>query len=57
MSLSITHRGQKLSQTQLDALIPVLNKYMHGEIKKSDFNTEADKALAEAGCPVRQMEK
>lgn len=52
MSFSITHRGQKLTQQQLDALVPVLNRHMHGEIKKRDLDAEFDKALEAAGCPV-----
>ena len=52
MSLSITHRGHKLSQPQLDALVPVLNRMMRGEIKKRDFDAECEKAMTEAGCPV-----
>lgn len=52
MSLKIIHRGHNLTQQQLDALVAMLNRYMHGEIKKRDFDAEVDKALEAAGCPV-----
>lgn len=52
MSLSISHRGHELTQRQLDVLVPVLNRRMHGEIKERDFEAECDKALNAAGCPV-----
>jgi F0F1-type ATP synthase delta subunit len=50
--MKIIHRGHSLTQQQLDALVPVMNRYMHGEIKKRDFEAEVDKALEAAGCPV-----
>ncbi len=52
MTLSIVHRGHELTQQQLDALIPVLNRSMRGEINKRKFEAECDKALEAAGCPV-----
>lgn len=57
MSLSITHRGQKLSQEQLDALLPVLNDNMHGKIKQGHFHAACDAALEAAGCPIKQEKK
>lgn len=48
----VIHRGHELNQQQLDALVPVLNRHMHGEIKKKDLCAEFDKALEAAGCPV-----
>lgn len=50
--MKIIHRGHVLTQQQLDALVPVLNRSMQGDIKKRDFEAECDKALEAARCPV-----
>ena len=55
MSLSITHRGHKLTQQQLDALVPVLNERMHGKISEQEFEAAVDGALEKAGCPVADV--
>jgi len=52
MSLKIIHRGHELNQQQLDALVPVLNRRISGEIKNKNFEAECDKALIEAACPA-----
>lgn len=50
--MSIIHRGHALTQQQLDAIVPVMNRSMHGEIKMKNLGAEIDKALEAAGCPV-----
>ena len=49
--MNITHRGQALNQTQLDALGPFLNDVMHGATHK-DFCGAVDAVLEAAGCPM-----
>jgi len=55
VSLSAIHRGQKLTQQQLDALVPVLNDRMHGKISEQKFEAAVDEALEKAGCPVADV--
>lgn len=50
--MNITHRGQILTQVQLDALLPYCNGIMRGEA----HNDEAiDRVLEAAGCPVTPL--
>jgi hypothetical protein len=48
----IIHRGHKLSQQQLDAILPVLRQQAQGKISKRKLNKAIDDALEAAGCPV-----
>lgn len=57
MPLEITHRGHVLNQTQVNALIPVLNKRMRSRMSLAKFEEECDKALEEAGCPLTLDQK
>lgn len=57
MSLTIMHRGHKLTQQQLDTLVPVLNDNMQGKIRKGGFEAAADAALEAAGCPVPEADQ
>lgn len=51
--LEVIHKGVKLNQTQLDALVPVINDYMHGKIKgKKSLDAAIDKALENAGFVI-----
>lgn len=56
MTLQVIHRGHSLSQEQLDALVPVLNKSMRKRMSKKKFEEECDAALIAAGCPVPEEE-
>jgi len=50
--MKIILRGHVLTQAQLDAIVPVLNLHMHGRISKAKFESAAEQACADAGCPV-----
>lgn len=54
MTLRISHRGHTLTQEQLDAITPVLNAIMQGEIEDDESVRFAavEKALKDADCPV-----
>lgn len=54
--MSFTHRGQALTQPQLDALTPFLNDVMHGT-KHDDFCGAVDAALEAAGLPLQGESK
>lgn len=51
--MSIILRGYKLTQPQLDAIVPVLNDHMEGKISKKKFEQACVDALDKAGCPLR----
>ena len=54
MTLSITLKGYKLSQDQLDAIVPVINRRMLKSPRLSlrKFEEACVKAMAESGCPL-----
>ena len=51
--MSINLKGHVLNQRQLDAIVPVMNDYMHGVIKgKKKLEAACVDALEDAGCPL-----
>ncbi len=54
MALKVTHKGVKLTQEQLDAVVPVLNWSMQqdGNIPKAEYDLRVEAALEKAGCPL-----
>ena len=52
MALSIEVRGQKLTQQQLDAIVPVVNDRMKKRVSAKDFESACLKAMEEAGVPL-----
>lgn len=50
--LSIKHKGVRLNQQQLDAIVPVVNENMQKGWPLKKFQEKIDEALAAAGCPV-----
>ena len=53
MSLTISLRGVLLSQEQLDAIVPVMNKTMRTDMSPKEFEAACINAMREAGCPLR----
>lgn len=50
--------GVKLSQPQLDAIVPVLNKWMgRPQLNKKKFNGDCRQAMNDAGCPLLSEKK
>jgi hypothetical protein len=53
MALSIKHHsGARLTQKQLDAIVPVLNKNMERPMGKNKFEKACETACSEAGVPI-----
>lgn len=50
--MKILHRGYILNRQQLEAIAPAVLAYAMGQIKVEDFDDVADRAMANAGCPV-----
>jgi len=54
--MSINHKGKKLTQQQLDSIIPVLNRNMAmtGKKNQAKFEAACEQAMANAGCPFEE---
>lgn len=52
--MSVVLRGFVLEQPQLDAIVPVLNAHMVGQISKKKFEQACVDAIEAAGCPLRE---
>ena len=50
--MNIMIKGQRLTQEQLDAIVPIMNRSMWGEVSQSELEAEALKAMEAAGCPL-----
>lgn len=55
--MSIILRGYKLTQPQLDAIVPVLNDHMAGRISKKKFEQACIDAIEKAGCPLSEEQE
>lgn len=52
MALSIIIRGKKLTQEQLDAIVPVVNDRTSRRMTAQKFEEACLKAMKDAGCPL-----
>lgn len=53
--MSLIHKGVELTQQQIDAINHVLIEHMNGGLRgKKKFHAAIDKALEEAGCPIKE---
>lgn len=52
MALSIKHAGVRLTQKQLDAIVPVLNKNMERSMGQYKFEKACETACRDAGVPI-----
>lgn len=50
--MSINMRGHILNQRQLDAIVPVMNQLMAGNVSQKKFEQACVDALEKAGCPL-----
>jgi len=55
--VKILHRGYILNRQQLEAIAPTVLAYAQGQIRLEDFDAVADRAMANAGCPVPRDER
>jgi hypothetical protein len=54
MAFELIHNGKKLSQEQLNAIVPVLNQNMQKPMSKKKFADACEKAMRDAGVPLQQ---
>lgn len=50
--MSIILKDHTLNQRQLDAIVPVINNFMHGKVSQKKFEGACVAALEAAGCPL-----
>lgn len=50
--MSISIKGVALNQRQLDAITPVMNRLLHGDLKQADLDAACLTAMEAAGCPL-----
>lgn len=56
--LEITLNGQVLRQDQINAIVPVINKYIKkAPHDRKDYEKECIKAMIAAGCPFNSISK
>lgn len=52
MSLTLSLHGVKLTQEQVDACVPELNKHLAGEYSMEKYILQCERAMRKAKCPL-----